>query len=209
MSYEDLRQHYDKDVLNESGLLANPIEQFEKWFQEAMNANILEPNAMVISTVSPQGVPSARTILCKGVSDQGFRFFTNYDSKKGKDLQANPYVSALFVWLEMQRQVQIIGRVQKISEEESTAYFHKRPVASQIGAWASPQSQVITREALEKREREFQEKFGEDVPKPAHWGGYLIVPEQIEFWQGRPSRLHDRILYTKSSDGWHHARLAP
>lgn len=210
MSIADLRQKYERNVLLESQLASDPITQFSNWFEEARQGEILEPNAMIVSTVSAEGKPSSRTVLLKGFDQEGLVFFTSYESNKGKDLSANPNISALFCWLPLQRQVQINGHVVKLSEEASTEYFNSRPEDSRIGAWASIQSQPITRAELEARELHFKEKFGSDIPKPPYWGGYLIVPETIEFWQGRPSRLHDRIQYSKGNDGnWTFTRLSP
>lgn len=210
MSIADLRQKYERNVLLESQLASDPITQFSNWFEEARQGEILEPNAMIVSTVSAEGKPSSRTVLLKGFDQEGLVFFTSYESNKGKDLSANPNISALFCWLPLQRQVQINGHVVKLSEEASTEYFNSRPEDSRIGAWASIQSQPITRAELEARELHFKEKFGSDIPKPPYWGGYLIVPETIEFWQGRPSRLHDRIKYSKGNDGnWTFTRLSP
>lgn len=210
MSIADLRQKYERNVLLESQLASDPITQFSNWFEEARQGEILEPNAMIVSTVSAEGKPSSRTVLLKGFDQEGLVFFTSYESRKGKDLSGNPNISALFCWLPLQRQVHINGHVVKLSEEASTEYFNSRPEDSRIGAWASIQSQPITRAELEARELHFKEKFGSDIPKPPYWGGFLIVPETIEFWQGRPSRLHDRIKYSKGNDGnWTFTRLSP
>lgn len=210
MSIADLRQKYERNVLLESQVDPDPIKQFANWFEEARQGAILEPNAMIVSTVNPEGKPSSRTVLLKGFDQEGLVFFTNYESGKGKDLSANPNISALFFWLPLERQVHINGHAVKLSEQASTEYFNSRPEGSRIGAWASLQSQPITREELESRELQFKEKFGSNIPKPPHWGGYLIVPETIEFWQGRPSRLHDRIKYSKDNSGnWVFTRLSP
>ncbi|NLY35095.1 MAG: pyridoxamine 5'-phosphate oxidase [Alcaligenaceae bacterium] len=210
MSIADLRQKYERNVLLESQLAPDPMTQFSNWFEEARQGEILEPNAMIVSTVSAEGKPSSRTVLLKGFDQEGLVFFTSYESNKGKDLSANPNISALFCWLPLQRQVQINGHVVKLTEEASTDYFNSRPEESRIGAWASIQSQPITRAELESREQHFKEKFGSHIPKPPYWGGYLIIPETIEFWQGRPSRLHDRIQYSKDNNGnWTFTRLSP
>ena len=210
MSIADLRQNYDKDVLLDSQIDANPFQQFARWFEQARIEGGLEPNAMTVSTVNPQGHPSSRICLLKDFDEKGFVFFTNYESAKGHDLASNPYASLLFFWMVQQRQVHINGRVEKISEAESIEYFNSRPLGSRIGAWASKQSQPISRAELEQRVSEFEQKFGQDVPKPPHWGGYRVIPSSIEFWQGRPSRLHDRIKFSRQADGeWHIERLSP
>ncbi len=207
----DLRISYQRESLDIADTRENPFEQFRFWFDEAAEARIEEPNAMIVATVGKDGVPSARTLLLKGVDDDGFRFFTNYGSRKGQEMAENPDVSAVFLWKPLQRQVIVCGRVEKTTREESEAYFHSRPYAHQIGAWASDQSKVIPDRAwMEKREAEFKARFPEgEVPLPDYWGGYVIRPETVEFWQGRPSRLHDRIQYRRSSDGWERVRLSP
>ncbi|CCG19855.1 pyridoxamine 5'-phosphate oxidase [Taylorella asinigenitalis 14/45] len=210
MSIADLRENYDKYSLDESEISRNPFEQFSKWFEDAKNEGGLEPNAMTVSTVSAQGEPSARVCLLKGFSEQGFVFFTNYLSRKGHELSRNPYCCLLFFWMHQQRQVRINGMVEQISETESTEYFESRPHGSKIGAWASEQSQVVAKEILQSRFAQYAEKYPESVPKPPHWGGYIVIPHQIEFWQGRPSRLHDRITFIREQDGsWIMHRLAP
>lgn len=209
-SIADLRENYDRDVLLESNVNPNPFLQFERWFEQARAEGGLEPNAMTVSTVGADGKPSSRICLLKEFDEKGFVFFTNYTSAKGQALEAHPYTSLLFFWMFQQRQVHINGRVEKISEAESTEYFKSRPLGSQIGAWASLQSKPISREKLEQRFKDYQEQFGNDVPKPPHWGGYRVIPESIEFWQGRPSRLHDRIKFTRDEVGqWQFTRLSP
>jgi pyridoxamine 5'-phosphate oxidase len=206
-----IRKEYTLHGLDLSDIDSNPLTQFSQWFEEARQAEVPEPNAMHLTTVSAQGQPSGRIVLLKGLDETGFVFYTNYESHKGKNLAENPLASLTFFWAELERQVRIEGKVEKVSEEESTAYFHSRPHASQLGAWASPQSQTIeSREVLENNFKELEEKYEEGkVPKPAHWGGFRLIPEQIEFWQGRPSRLHDRILYQKEGGDWMINRLAP
>ncbi|WP_251863957.1 pyridoxamine 5'-phosphate oxidase [Achromobacter sp. Marseille-Q4962] len=209
MSVSDLRQSYEKYVLLESEAAASPMAQFARWFDEALAAKVPEPNAMTLATVDASGQPTARIVLVKGYDERGFTFFTNYESRKGLDLLAEPRACLLFFWQPLERQVRIEGRVEKVPAEESDAYFASRPLGSRIGAWASRQSQPITREELEAREREFREQFGDNPPRPPHWGGYRLTPSTMEFWQGRPSRLHDRLRYTADGQGWKIERLSP
>lgn len=210
----DLRKNYTLGALSETDVDPNPIRQFEIWFDQAVQSQLPEPNVMTLATVGADLRPSARIVLIKGVDERGFTFFTNYDSRKGRDLAHNPYASLLFHWIELERQVRIEGRVVKTSEAESDTYFHSRPAASRIGAWASEQSRVIANRAvIETREADFVAKFGNNPPRPPQWGGYRLMPEQIEFWQGRASRLHDRIRYMRAegdaAQPWRIERLAP
>jgi pyridoxamine 5'-phosphate oxidase len=211
ISLAELRKDYARGSLDEASVDPDPIRQFQFWFQQALDARLPEPNAMTVATVDAKGRPSARILLIKGVDEHGFVFYTNYESRKGRELAANPYASLLFYWTELERQVRIEGSVERTSAEQSDAYFASRPLGSRIGAWASEQSrEVADRAELEAREKAFGERFGENPPRPPHWGGYRLLPERIEFWQGRPSRLHDRILYTRESDGnWRISRLSP
>ena len=211
----DLREDYRLKSLDFTDVTSHPFPQFDLWFQEAVAAQILEPNAMVLATVA-DGKPSARVVLLKGLTTEGFVFFTNYTSRKGIELAANPHAALCFNWLDLQRQVRIEGIVEKISEAESDAYFNSRPFGSRIGAWASPQSQIIpNRSILEENVLEWAKKYENtegvpEVPRPPHWGGYILLPTLIEFWQGRSSRLHDRICYQKIENGdWEMVRLAP
>lgn len=209
MSIADIRKNYEKFKLIESSASANPFEQFGIWFSEAVNAGLPDANAMTLATATIDGKTSARIVLLKGYDENGFTFFTNYLSRKGAELAGNPQAALLFFWPGLERQIRIEGRVQKVSPGESDAYFKSRPLGSRIGAWVSPQSQPITREQLEQRTSELSASLGDDPERPDHWGGYQLVPEAIEFWQGRPSRLHDRLLYTRSPEGWNRSRLAP
>lgn len=207
-----LRRSYSLQSLEESAVDHSPFEQFKRWFLQAVEGQITEPNAMTIATVSATGRPTARIVLLKGFDERGFVFFTNYNSNKGQDLAQHPFAALLFCWLELERQVRIEGRVEKIPQEESLAYFITRPKESQIGAWVSPQSAVIhSRKILEEKQAELTQQYAaaEILPLPPDWGGYILKPDYFEFWQGRESRLHDRIAYTLEENEWHTARLAP
>jgi len=208
---ESIRKDYCQASLELSDVSPNPKDQLAAWLEQAVAAKCPEPNAMSLSTVSPRGRPTSRVVLIRGIdSEGGLAFFTNYQSSKGQALAANPWASLLFFWPELERQVRINGAVSKLSETDSDAYFFQRPRASRIGAWASPQSREIpSREFLEQEELKFKQQFGDNPTRPPHWGGYRLKPEKIEFWQGRPSRLHDRILFTRNSSGWKISRLAP
>lgn len=212
MNLHHLRQEYSRQGLDFSDLESDPFEQFRKWFKEADDAGLIEPNAMSLATASTDGSPFVRTVLLKNFSPAGFVFFTNYESRKGAQLACNPRASLLFPWLGLERQVIVSGTVEKISREESLNYFSSRPYGSRIGAWTSRQSsEVPSREFLEKKYAETKVLYPEsgEVPLPETWGGYRVVPDTIEFWQGRPSRLHDRLEYFKSETGWSVRRLAP
>jgi pyridoxamine 5'-phosphate oxidase len=208
---QNLRQDYRSAELLQQDVDQNPIMQFKKWFTDALEAQLYEPNVMTLATSDPYGKPSARIVLLKGFDEHGFNFYTNYNSKKGRELQENPQAALVFFWAELERQVRIEGMVSKLDPEVSEDYFHSRPKGSQIGAIASPQSEVIaSRETLEQKVVELQQQYADtEVPRPEHWGGYLLEPQQIEFWQGRPSRLHDRICYTLVDGVWIINRLAP
>jgi pyridoxamine 5'-phosphate oxidase len=210
-SLADLRKTYARSSLTESAVNSDPILQFKSWMDEALHAGVPEHNAMTLATAGADGKPSARIVLIKGADARGFAFFTNYESHKGRDLEANPHAALLFHWIELERQVRIEGRVQKLPGAESDAYYASRPLDSRIGAWASEQSREVSgRVALVARAAKFAAKFGMNPPRPPHWGGYVVVPELMEFWQGRPSRLHDRIVYSREPHGvWRIARLAP
>ncbi len=208
----DIRRDYAHESLSEEQVSPDPVQQFSKWWDEALNAKIDEVNAMTLATASPDGLPSARIILLKGFGQEGFIFFSNYESYKGRQLAENPKACLVFFWKELERQVRITGLVQKITPGESDTYFRSRPESSRIGTWASPQSQVIEdRHWLDSRFTDLvSEMEGTDIKRPPHWGGYIVKPIVIEFWQGRPSRLHDRLQYTLQDDGvWLLERLAP
>jgi len=212
MNIQDIRKDYTQHELDEAALREDPIAQFSSWFEEALTAEVLEANACALATVDELGNPHNRVVLLKGVSKTGFRFFTNYTSDKANEIGRNPAVAMTFFWKELERQVRIEGRVSKMSEEDSKAYFSSRPHMSQLGAWVSNQSQIISsRLVLEQRLEELMQRYpeGTDVPYPAHWGGFELRPTKIEFWQGRPSRLHDRICYVQIDQRWHKQRLAP
>jgi pyridoxamine 5'-phosphate oxidase len=208
--FESLRVSYEQGELNESDINHNPLDQFNKWLQEAIKNQVPEPNAMVLATVNKDGQPGARNVLLKSADDNGFIFFSNKHSDKASDLKQNPNCTLLFSWLSQHRQVIVKGTAEEISKEESNTYFQTRPYGSRISAWVSEQSQVIkNREELEIKVKEVMDKYPENVPMPNHWGGYLVKPESIEFWQGRPSRLHDRIRFTKKANTWSIERIAP
>ena len=211
MKLSELRKDYSLKSLEIHEVSIEPLQQFNQWMEEALAAEVLEANAMCLATVGSDGFPNARIVLLKGL-DKGFVFFTNYESAKGKELKAYPKASLTFFWPEIERQVRVMGTVSKITEQESDTYFLSRPYASQVGAWASPQSQKIdSREFIEQEQKNVEERFNEQsMYRPAHWGGFRLIPHRVEFWQGRPSRLHDRITYEKQTDGnWIIVRLAP
>ena len=206
----DIRKQYLFAALNEQNVLKNPFEQFEIWLKEAIESNQLEPTAMILSTVDESLQPHSRVVLLKEFTHESFVFYTNYEGHKAQQIATNKRVSLVFFWPSLERQVRIEGKVEKISEILSSSYFKTRPIDSQLGAWASPQSQMIlSADFLEQQFQYYQQKFGNDVPKPAHWGGYSVKPTSIEFWQGRANRLHDRLLFTLGNSGWNLSRLAP
>lgn len=210
MDLHDIRQDYSQQELSEEQCANEPLTQFETWLNEAIAAKVNEPTAMNIATVNSEGKISARMVLLKEINQKGFVFFTNYLSQKGRALSSNPHAALTFFWSELERQVRIEGRVQVLPENESDAYFASRPYTSRIGAWASEQSQVIeNKNVLIKRAALFAAKHPIHIPRPTHWGGYLVLPEMVEFWQGRPSRLHDRIRYRLNNHQWFKERLAP
>ena len=205
------RREYESAGLDFGDLHPDPVEQFLRWFREADEAGLEEPTAMLLSTVSTDGRPSARYVLLRGVDERGFHFYTNYESDKARDLAANPAAALTFGWLSLHRQVRVSGTTERLAPADSDAYFATRPRGARVGAWASPQSQPIeSREQLERRVADIEARFpGDDVPRPEHWGGYAVRPRAIEFWQGRPSRLHDRLRYSAGDGGWVIERLAP
>ena len=211
MSIADLRKDYSHASLSEADVLADPVAQFARWFDEAVKAQVPEPNAMSLATVNADGRPSSRIVLIKGYDPRGFVWYTSYGSRKGRALQENPQAALLFHWVELERQVRIEGRVEMLPEADSDAYFNSRPLGSRLGAIASAQSEPIAgREALEARFTATEERFGTEPVRPANWGGYRLVPDYLEFWQGRRSRLHDRIAYRLQADGaWNQTRLQP
>jgi pyridoxamine 5'-phosphate oxidase len=206
-----LRREYTRAGLDKADVDSDPVVQFNAWFEKTIEANLHEPNAMIVATATPDGRPSARTVLLKGYDERGFVFYTNYEGRKAGELEANPACALLFYWGELERQVRIEGRAGRISDEESDAYFTGRPRGSRIGAWASEQSRPVeNRSALEERVLALEAEYeGGEVPRPPFWGGYRVEPEVVEFWQGRESRLHDRIVYRRSGDGWRIERLQP
>ncbi|MFD2036056.1 pyridoxamine 5'-phosphate oxidase [Belliella marina] len=211
MNISDIRIEYSLKSLTLSEVLETPLEQFQIWFNEALVSEVMEPNSMNIATIRPDGTPNARIVLLKGIDD-GLVFFTNYNSSKGQELAQNPNIAVTFFWPELERQVRFSGKVEKVSEKDSDEYFFSRPFSSQIGAWVSPQSaEIESREFLEEREKQLQQEFSpQTMKRPTHWGGYRIVVSEAEFWQGRPSRLHDRIKYKLQVDGsWTKTRIAP
>lgn len=206
-----MRKSYEQAALDESHVRPLPIDQFHHWFDEAVKAKALEPNAMTLATASAEGKPSTRVLLLKGADASGLVWFTNYGSRKGQELAANPFAAMQFFWGELERVVRIEGRVERVTDAESDEYYRSRPLGSRIGAWVSPQSAVLPARAnLESAWAEQQARLGEDPPRPPNWGGYRLIPDRWEFWQGRPSRLHDRLVYVRQADGsWLIQRLAP
>jgi pyridoxamine 5'-phosphate oxidase len=209
MSIADLRQSYEKGILLEQDAKASPFEQFGLWFDQALEQNVPEPTTMTLATADSQGRPSARIVLLKGFDEAGFVFYTNYNSRKGQDLAVQPWASLNFFWQALERQVRINGLIAKVSAQESDDYFHSRPLGSRLGAWVSAQSQPTTLAALEANTAVVQQKYGDQPPRPPHWGGYRLAPEYFEFWQGRPSRLHDRLTYQRSGTSWALERISP
>ena len=211
-SIADLRRDYAHATLNEGDVAPDPVAQFRAWFHQALNAEVLEPNAMSLATATPDGVPSARMVLLKGVDERGFVFYTDFRSRKGRELAANPRAALVFHWGELERQVRVAGPVSRVSAQEAEAYYRSRPITSRLGAWASEQSSVIPgRAPLEERMRELTQRHAdEEPPLPPHWGGFRVAHEEVEFWQGRRSRLHDRLRYRRADDGsWVIERLSP
>jgi pyridoxamine 5'-phosphate oxidase len=210
MNIADLRQEYMRAGLAESDALADPFAQFERWLKDALAAPLPLANAMTLATVTPQGAPDARVVLLKGVDGGGFVFYTNYDSRKGRQIAARPEACLVFLWTQLERQVRIEGKVEKVSAADSDGYFASRPAGARLSACASAQSEVVlNRKYLESQVEKIKSQFGESPPRPAHWGGYRVIPAQIEFWQGRENRLHDRLLYRRSKNDWKIERLAP
>jgi pyridoxamine 5'-phosphate oxidase len=210
MDLTALRRDYRRASLDETDIRPDPLDQFRIWLDEALRAELDEPYAMTLATVDAAGQPSARIVLLRGADARGFAFFTNYDSRKGNELAERDRAALLFYWAPLERQVRVEGRVARVSDADSDDYFARRPRGSCIGAWASPQSAVIPdRQWLEKRVADFDREHGDNVPRPPNWGGYRLVPERFEFWQGRESRLHDRLVYRQAADGWAVERLAP
>ena len=210
MNIADLRKSYEKAELSEDASASDPLKQFERWLNEAIHSEVPEPNAMTVATVASNMRPSTRVVLIKGYDERGIVWYTNYDSRKGKELAGNPFAALQFHWVELERVVRIEGRMEKISDAESDAYFHSRPLDSRIGAWASPQSQVIDgRTVLVTNAAKYAAQFMLNPPRPPHWGGYRLVPDEWQFWQGRKSRLHDRLRYRLNEGDWIRERLAP
>jgi len=209
MSIADLRQSYEKGILLEKDAKASPFEQFGLWFDQALEQNVPEPTTMTLATADSQGRPSARIVLLKGFDEAGFVFYTNYNSRKGQDLAVQPWASLNFFWQPLERQVRLNGLIAKVSAQESDDYFHSRPLGSRLGAWVSAQSQPTSLAALEANTAAVQQKYGDQPPRPPHWGGYRLAPEYFEFWQGRPSRLHDRLTYQRSGTSWALERISP
>lgn len=210
-SVADLREEYTRGGLTEANAGDDPFVLFRAWFAAALSAGLPEPNAFTLATVGPDGKPAARVVLLKGLDDRGFAFFTNYDSRKGRDIAGNPHVALAFLWHPFERQVRVEGRAERVSPEESDEYYRVRPLGSRLGAWASPQSAVIPgREVLERQHAELLAKYADgNVPRPPNWGGYRVIPDAVEFWQGRPNRLHDRIRFRRDGGRWVRERLAP
>ncbi len=210
MNIAAIRKEYKLKSLLESEVTVDAIEQFSIWWKDALDSNLDEVNAMTVATASKEGIPSARIVLLKGFDENGFVFFTNYNSAKGLNIAENKHATLLFFWKELERQVRINGILEKIDDITNDEYFKSRPYGSQIGAWSSPQSKIInSRHLLDENAEKYQKQFGNDVPRPSHWGGYLLRPKNIEFWQGRSNRLHDRLLYTLEGNSWKIERLAP
>ena len=211
LAIADLREDYTLEELTESEVDSSPFVQFQRWFDQAVEAQLPEPNAMTVATATKDGIPSARIVLLKGFDDRGFVFYTNYNSHKAQELIDNPHAALVFLWTELERQIRIVGSVEKIAAEESDAYFYSRPIGSRLGAWASEQSQVISsRDVLEQRLEDLKAEYeNQDIPRPPHWGGFRVKPIAIEFWQGRSSRLHDRLRYQLQNGKWMLDRLSP